>query len=153
MSTTEKGALPAPDAGRSAHLGDFTLTRRVLVITAWALPVGGASALAALALLRLIGLITNLVFYQRVDTALVAPGSHQHSPFLVLLAPVVGGLVVGLMARFGSEKIRGHGMPEAIERFSPAAVASSRAWRSSSPFPRPSASAPVGRSAPKDPSS
>jgi len=115
MSTTEKGALPAPDAGRSAHLGDFTLTRRVLVITAWALPVGGASALAALALLRLIGLITNLVFYQRVDTALVAPGSHQHSPFLVLLAPVVGGLVVGLMARFGSEKIRGHGMPEAIE--------------------------------------
>lgn len=115
MSTTEKGALPAPDAGRSAHLGDFTLTRRVLVITAWALPVGGASALAALALLRLIGLITNLVFYQRVDTALVAPGSHQHSPFLVLLAPVVGGLIVGLMARFGSEKIRGHGMPEAIE--------------------------------------
>jgi len=115
MSTTEKGALPAPDAGRSAHLGDFTLTRRVLVITAWALPVGGASALAALALLRLIGLITNLVFYQRVDTALVAPGSHQHSPFLVLLAPVVGGLVVGLMARFGSEKIRRHGMPEAIE--------------------------------------
>ena len=73
MSTTEKGALPAPEAGRSAHLGDFTLTRRVLVITAWALPVGGASALAALALLRLIGLITNLVFYQRVDTALVAP--------------------------------------------------------------------------------
>ncbi len=59
MSTTEKGALPAPDAGRSAHLGDFTLTRRVLVITAWALPVGGASALAALALLRLIGLITT----------------------------------------------------------------------------------------------
>ena len=115
MSTTEKGALPAPDAGRSAHLGDFTLTRRVLVITAWALPVGGVSALAALALLRLIGLITNLVFYQRVDTALVAPGSHQHSPFLVLLAPVVGGLIVGLMARFGSEKIRGHGMPEAIE--------------------------------------
>jgi len=115
MSTTEKGALPAPDAGHSAHLGDFTLTRRVLVITAWALPVGGASALAALALLRLIGLITNLVFYQRVDTGLVAPGSHQHSPLLVLLAPVVGGLVVGLMARFGSEKIRGHGMPEAIE--------------------------------------
>ncbi len=103
------------DVGRSAHLGDFTLTRRVLVIAAWAIPVGAASALAALGLLRLIGLITNLVFYQRLSTDLVAPGGHQHSPFLVLLAPVLGGLIVGLMARFGSEKIRGHGMPEAIE--------------------------------------
>jgi H+/Cl- antiporter ClcA len=68
-----------------------------------------------LALLRLIGLITNLVFYGRDSTDLVAPGATHHSPLLVLLAPVAGGLVVGLMARFGSEKIRGHGMPEAIE--------------------------------------
>jgi H+/Cl- antiporter ClcA len=29
--------------------------------------------------------------------------------------PVVGSLIIGLMARFGSEKIRGHGIPEAIE--------------------------------------
>ncbi len=81
--------INAHDAGRSAHLGDFTLTRRVLVIAAWAIPVGAASALAALGLLRLIGLITNLVFYQRLSTDLVAPGGHQHSPFLVLLAPGV----------------------------------------------------------------
>jgi H+/Cl- antiporter ClcA len=87
----------------------------MLLITAWALPVGGAGALAALALLRLIGLVTNLVFYQRWDTSLVAPGGANHPWWLVLGAPVAGGLVVGLMARFGSEKIRGHGMPEAIE--------------------------------------
>jgi H+/Cl- antiporter ClcA len=97
------------------HLGDFALTARVLPITGLALAVGAAGAGAAFVLLRLIGLITNLVFYQRVQTSLVAPGAVRHDAALVLLAPVAGGLLVGLMARFGSEKIRGHGMPEAIE--------------------------------------
>ncbi len=96
------------------HLGDFTVSPRVLLITAIALVVGAASALAAFCLLRLIGLITNLVFYQRVSVALVSPGLHHHSPWLILLAPVAGGLVIGPMARYGSEKIRGHGIPEAI---------------------------------------
>jgi CIC family chloride channel protein len=99
----------------SAHLGDFTLRPRVLVIAGLALLVGGASAVAAWALLRLIGLITNAVWYHRGATGLVAPGSAHAPAWLVLLAPVAGGLVVGLMARYGSEKIRGHGMPEAIE--------------------------------------
>jgi H+/Cl- antiporter ClcA len=97
------------------HLGDFAVGRRVLVIAALALPIGALAAGVAWALLRLIGLITNLVFYQRIDTALVAPGAIHHPPLLILLAPVCGGLVVGLAARFGSEKIRGHGIPEAIE--------------------------------------
>jgi CIC family chloride channel protein len=107
--------LSAPVRERVEHLGDFSLSPRVLTITAWAVPIGAAGAIAALALLRLIGLITNLVFYQRIDTRLVAPGAGHHQPLLILLAPVVGGLIIGLMARFGSEKIRGHGMPEAIE--------------------------------------
>jgi H+/Cl- antiporter ClcA/predicted transcriptional regulator len=97
------------------RLGDFSLEPRVLVITGLALAIGGLSALVAWCLLRLIGLITNLVFYHRAATGLVAPGAHHHNPILVLVAPVVGGLVIGVMARFGSEKIRGHGMPEAIE--------------------------------------
>lgn len=97
------------------HLGDFTLGRRVLVLAAWAVPIGAAGAVAAPAPLRLIALITNLVFDQRIDTRLMAPGAGHHQPLLILLAPVIGGLIVGLMARFGSEKIRGHGMPEAIE--------------------------------------
>jgi H+/Cl- antiporter ClcA len=100
---------------RPTRLGDFTVSPRMLLITAYGLPLGGASALAALGLLRLIGLLTNLVFYQRVSTAMTAPGQQHHPWWLVLGAPVAGGLVIGLMARFGSEKIRGHGMPEAIE--------------------------------------
>ncbi|MGH8960685.1 MAG: chloride channel protein [Jatrophihabitantaceae bacterium] len=87
----------------------------MLVITALALPVGAVSACVAWALLRLIGFITNAIFYQRLDTHLVAPGIGHHNPAVILLAPIVGGLVIGLMARYGSEKIRGHGMPEAIE--------------------------------------
>jgi H+/Cl- antiporter ClcA/CBS domain-containing protein len=105
-----------PDGpSRAAHLGDFMVRPRVLLISALALPVGAAAAVAAFALLKLIGLITNLVFYHRIGTALVAPGA-AHAPWwLVLTAPAAGGLLVGLMARYGSEKIRGHGMPEAIE--------------------------------------
>jgi CIC family chloride channel protein len=113
---TAPAVLPAREHGpRSTRLGDFTLDARVLPITGLALVVGAAGAGAAYCLLRLIGLITNLVFYQRVSTALVAPGAVHHNPALILLAPVAGGLAVGLMARYGSEKIRGHGMPEAIE--------------------------------------
>jgi chloride channel protein, CIC family len=104
--------------GRSSdlkHLGDFEVTRRVLAIAALALPIGALSAGVAWALLRLIGLITNLVFYQRFGIELVAPSGAHDPPLLILLAPVCGGLVIGLVARFGSEKIRGHGIPEAIE--------------------------------------
>jgi chloride channel protein, CIC family len=113
---TDPGVTRGTDGAvdRALHLGDFTVRPRVLMITAIALAVGGASALAAFCLLRLIGLITNLVFYQRASFVLVSPGAHHHSPWLILLAPVAGGLAVGLMARYGSEKIRGHGMPEAI---------------------------------------
>jgi H+/Cl- antiporter ClcA len=100
---------------RAEHLGDFTLRPRVLLITALALPVGGASAAAAFCLLRLIGLITNAVFYQRLSDAMTPPGAVHHPWWLILFAPIAGGLVVGLMARYGSEKIRGHGMPEAID--------------------------------------
>jgi H+/Cl- antiporter ClcA len=111
-----QGAPANHRLSRPETLGDFSVDARMLRITAWALPVGLLSAGLAFALLRLIGLITNLVFYQRWDTRLVAPGAGPHHPWLlVLLAPVAGGLIVGLMARFGSEKIRGHGMPEAIE--------------------------------------
>src|ERR1700742_906678 len=106
---------PAPRAPEMRHLGDFDVTPRLLKIVAFALPIGALVAGVAWCLLRLIGLITNLVFYQRLGTALVAPGEIHHSPLLILLAPVAGGLVVGLIARFGSEKIRGHGIPEAMD--------------------------------------
>ncbi|MGA7985463.1 MAG: chloride channel protein [Burkholderiales bacterium] len=98
-----------------SRLGDYSVRPRILLIGALALAVGAVSAVVAQALLKLIGLITNLVFYQRLESALVAPGAAPHAWWLILAAPVLGGLIVGLMARYGSEAIRGHGMPEAIE--------------------------------------
>lgn len=114
MSTTQP--IAPHDVPRDVHhLGDFRATPRLLVIAALAVPVGAVAAVVAWALLKLIGLITNAVFYQRVSTEIVAPGGGHAHWYIVLLAPIVGGLVIGVMARYGSEKIRGHGMPEAIE--------------------------------------
>ncbi|HVY77656.1 MAG TPA: chloride channel protein [Solirubrobacterales bacterium] len=107
--------MEGPGRSNLSHLGDFSVSARTLKIAAYAVPIGALSAAVAWCLLRLIGLITNLVFYQRLGTALVAPGEGHHSPALILLAPVCGGLAIGTLARFGSEKIRGHGIPEAIE--------------------------------------
>ncbi|MGH8461736.1 MAG: chloride channel protein [Stenotrophobium sp.] len=98
-----------------AHLGDFTIRPRVLLIIGLALIAGVISAFLAILLQDLIGIITNAVFYQRWSTALVAPGGATHHWLLILGAPVIGGIIVGLMARYGSEAIRGHGMPEAID--------------------------------------
>jgi chloride channel protein, CIC family len=95
-------------------LGDFTTTWRVLLLSCLASGIGVFSAFVALALLRLIGLFTNLFFFQRWDTTLVSPAGHTLGLFVVLV-PVIGALIIGLMARYGSERIRGHGIPEAIE--------------------------------------
>src|SRR5579885_3316861 len=107
MNSTRTDAVPR-------HLGDFTVTTRTFLIVLLACAAGIISTAAAWALLKLIGLITNLAFYQRFNFALVAPGADHHSPALILLLPILGGLLVGLMARYGSEVIRGHGMPETI---------------------------------------
>lgn len=87
----------------------------MLLITSLALLIGGVAALVADGLLKLIGLITNLVFYQRVALSLIAPGGAHDHWWIVIAAPVAGGLIVGIIARYGSELIRGHGIPEALE--------------------------------------
>ena len=86
----------------------------MLLISGLAIVIGVVAAYVALALLKLIGLFTNLFFFQRVDTALISPVGHHLGPF-VIVVPVVGALIIGVMARYGSERIRGHGIPEAIE--------------------------------------
>jgi CIC family chloride channel protein len=100
--------------GREAVLGDFTTSARVVPISILAVGIGVLSAFVALALLDLIGLFTNLFFFQRWDSSLVSPASH-HLGAAVVLVPVIGALIIGVMARYGSERIRGHGIPEAIE--------------------------------------
>ena len=104
----------AVSAALAARRGDFTADSRILVLTGMAVLVGVIGALVALALEKLIGLFTNLCYYHRVATELVSPGGTTLGPWAALI-PVGGGLIVGLMARFGSERIRGHGIPEALE--------------------------------------
>jgi chloride channel protein, CIC family len=106
--------MESTTAERLDHLGDFTTTTRVVPIAALAIVIGVAAAYVAWALLNLIGLCTNLFFFQRFDTALVSPAGHHLGPFVILI-PVAGALIIGIMARYGSERIRGHGIPEAIE--------------------------------------
>lgn len=96
------------------RLADFTRDKRVLILSLMALVIGAASAVVAKALVWLIAVITNLVFYQRFSADFLSPSQH-HLGVFVILAPVVGGIVIGLMAYYGSEKIRGHGIPEALE--------------------------------------
>ena len=96
------------------HLGDFTTTTRVLPISLLAILIGLVSTFVAWALLRLIGFFTNVFYYGHTGTNLVSPAGNHLGWFSVLI-PVAGGLVIGLMARYGSERIRGHGIPEALE--------------------------------------
>src|SRR5947209_15064093 len=103
-----------PPTRSDGVLRDFTTDARVVVLALMATFVGALSAVVAYALLRLIGLITNVAFFGRWSTSLVSPASN-HLGGWVLVIPVVGALVVGVMARYGSEKIRGHGIPEAME--------------------------------------
>jgi chloride channel protein, CIC family len=105
---------PRPGGVHERELGDFTATRSVLGLAAAAVVVGAAVALLALALLDLIGLITHLAYTGTLSTSLAAPDIHVLGIWSVLV-PVGGGLIVGVMARVGSERIRGHGIPEAME--------------------------------------
>ena len=104
-------ALDATQMPRRSTLVD----RRVLRITAVAVVLGVAAAFIATALRSLIGLVTNLAFYGTVSAAFSSPADN-HLGWWVVLVPVIGGLLVGAMARFGSSAIRGHGIPEAMEQ-------------------------------------
>ena len=93
---------------------DFAANPRMLAISGIAVCVGVFGATVAWALFHLIGLFTNLFYYHRFAWSFVSP-AESHLGIWALLAPVAGGLIVGFMARFGSERIRGHGIPEALE--------------------------------------
>lgn len=97
-----------------SSLGDFTTAPRVLMISLMAVPIGIVCAYVALALLKLIALFTNLFFFQRLSTAMSSPADNALGLWVVLV-PIAGALIIGVMARYGSERIRGHGIPEAIE--------------------------------------
>jgi CIC family chloride channel protein len=105
----------ASDGDTLAHasLRDFTATPRSLQLALMAAVVGSFGAGAAWVLLKLIALFTNLAYLGRLS---VAPASiPAHLSVWSVAIPVAGSLIIGMMARYGSEKIRGHGIPEAIE--------------------------------------
>ncbi len=95
-------------------LADFTQDRRTIILSLMAVVIGAVSAVVAEVLVWLIAVITNLSFYQHFSSVFQSP-LHHHLGYLVILVPAIGGLVVGFMARYGSDKIRGHGIPEALE--------------------------------------
>jgi H+/Cl- antiporter ClcA/CBS domain-containing protein len=115
---------PPPDAVIGADLrarggaerarGDFTTTPAILRLVPLAVLVGVLGAVVALLLVWLIGFITNALYYQQIDFHLRSPRANALG-WIGVLIPVAGGLIVGLMARYGSERIRGHGIPEAME--------------------------------------
>ena len=96
------------------RLGDFRVSPRVLMLMAMAVVAGVCGVLAAWVLLKLIALTTNLAWFGEWSFASRSIAD-SHIGLLGLFMPAIGGLVIGLMARYGSEKIRGHGIPEAIE--------------------------------------
>jgi CIC family chloride channel protein len=100
---------------RPSALRDFTVDHRIWLLIALALVIGTGAAGLAVVLLRAIALATNLFYFHSLSFALVSPAASPEAAWVRLLVPIAGGFIVGILAHYGSEKIRGHGIPEAIE--------------------------------------
>jgi CIC family chloride channel protein len=87
---------------------------RMLLVSFLAAAIGLVAGVVAFALYKLIGLFTNLFFFHRWSTDF-SSAQHNHLGWMVIVTPVIGGLVVGVMAKYGTSKIKGHGIPEAME--------------------------------------
>ena len=101
-------------SAEAARLGDHSADRRMIMLALMAVPVGAGGAIGAWILLKLIALSTNVFWYGRLSTTEADIVDAAMGMGMVVI-PVVGSLIIGLMARYGSEKIRVHGIPEAIE--------------------------------------
>jgi H+/Cl- antiporter ClcA/CBS domain-containing protein len=102
------------DSADQRHLGDFTTDARVLLIAALAVVVGTVSLVAGIFLMKLIRLVTNVAYFGQFTLDNLRLEDNQLGVWAILV-PTTGALIIGLMARYGSEKIRGHGIPEALE--------------------------------------
>jgi H+/Cl- antiporter ClcA len=123
----DEGALPVSPGldsiKRAEELDEIRAPREYRPLDARAFKIVGLAAIVAIGaamaaefLTALIALATNLAFYGRWSTELVSPaGGHQFA-FAILFVPIIGALIVGVMARYGSAAIRGHGIPEVMER-------------------------------------
>ena len=107
-------SLYSTSADKARPLGDHSADLRMIMLTAAAIPVGAGAALGAWLLIRLIAIATNLFWFGRLSAS-PTDITGAHLGLLTVAIPAFGGILIGLMARFGSEKIKGHGIPEAIE--------------------------------------
>ncbi len=107
-----KKPITKPKHGHSEH-GDFNVDRRLAHLSLFSLPIGCLSVILGYILIKAIAFFTNLFFFAEISFATRAPA--LSFGWWTALAPAIGGLIIGLMARFGSERIRGHGIPEAME--------------------------------------
>src|ERR1051325_126557 len=109
------GARAAQDDESSLHaLGDFTANARLLLLSLVAIPIGIISAYVAVALLALISFFTNVFFFHRFSFAAASPAMHTLGPWVVL-APIVGGLIIGVMARYWPQRVPGDGPPQGMQ--------------------------------------
>ncbi|MCC6713401.1 MAG: chloride channel protein [Candidatus Dadabacteria bacterium] len=108
-------SLEDPTAGHKAPRGGSVIDSGTVRITVYSIVLGFVGGLVAQALTALIGFITNIAFYGRLSTEFVSPAGN-HLGIFVIIVPVAGAVIVGIMARYGSQAIRGHGIPEAMEQ-------------------------------------
>jgi len=106
----QRNILDNKFTSNNSQSGDF----RVLMVSLLAAAIGLIAGIVAYALLTLIAIITNLIYFQRFGLTLPSLKSNPLGAW-VLIVPALGGLIVGLMAKYGSPKIKGHGIPEAME--------------------------------------
>jgi chloride channel protein, CIC family len=100
--------------GTGVGLGERRAEFRLALVSFLAGGIGLVAGAIALVLYKLIGLFTNLFFYHRWDTTFTS-ARLNHLGLWVIVTPVLGGIIVGFMAKYGSAKIKGHGIPEAME--------------------------------------
>ncbi len=92
-----------------------TFSYRIIYISALSVFTGIIAGFISRLLIGLIGIITNLSFYGKFSTDFNSPANNNLGLY-VILVPIIGSLIIGLMARYGSTGIRGHGIPEAMEQ-------------------------------------
>jgi chloride channel protein, CIC family len=111
---TNNGYYGTGSSVRSSVSGTAPAQFRIVLVSFLAAAIGLLAGLVAFLLYKLIGLFTNLFFYRRWDTTFTSAQFHHLGPW-VILTPVIGGIIVGFMAKYGTSKIKGHGIPEAME--------------------------------------
>jgi H+/Cl- antiporter ClcA/CBS domain-containing protein len=114
MTTSAPPAANSSGIAPAGSLSPQPAQFRIVLISFLAGGIGLVAGVVAYALYKLIGLFSNIFFYHRWSAEFVSVRSH-HLGAWVILVPVIGGLIVGVMAKYGSSKIKGHGIPEAME--------------------------------------